>query len=83
MVPLWASTIVLQEKGQADALNILRETTAVKSLKDMGKILWVDTASVVFYEDLDHRRKLFPFNLNGIAFFCVIESIFDNVADRF
>lgn len=39
----------------------------------------MNTASVVFYNDLNNRCKLFPFNMNSISFLRMVKSVFNNI----
>ena len=49
----------------------------------MGKIFRMNTATVILHNNLDNRGKRTPCNANGSAFFCVVKSIFHDVANCF
>ena len=41
----------------------------------------MDATACILHFNLNDGRKLFPFNLNGIALFRVVKGIFDNITD--
>ena len=72
-----------QRKAQADPLSVFGKAAAIKSFENMGQVLRVDAASVVLYDDLEHRREGAPGDAYKITRLHMVESVFYDVADCF
>ena len=69
-----------QRKAEPHALCILGKAAAVEALENVGQVFRMNPATGIPHPDLHHRRKGAPLDLNGIACPCVIQCIFDQVA---
>ena len=49
----------------------------------MRQILRVDTAAIIAYDDLHNRSESTPCNMDGGSCFCVVKSVFYDIADCF
>lgn len=65
-----------KRQSETDTLPVLGKTAAVKSLEDVVQVLKMDTSSIVFYNNLNGRVQVSPFNVDSVALLCMIEGVF-------
>ena len=71
-------------KGKPDTEAVVRRIfTLVKAVKNVRKIVFVNTASVVVYRDFGKYGRTFGFDVNNTACRCMFMAVFDNVGNGF
>ena len=71
-----------KRESQADTLCIQGFTTPVEAFENMMDIFRKDAVSVIGDPDSDSGGSLVPFDADDAAGACVIQCIFNKIADR-
>ena len=72
-----------ERQSQPDALCVRRLTASVEAFKDMVDIFGSNAVAIVGDRDPCSDRGCVPRNMDGAVCVCVLQRIFDDVADGF